>query len=250
MAVSLQDASDVVPTQTIIIFLQKCGVPWPMVSETDVMTFAQLIQSFSQAVSTTHDNATNAVTAIAQSYQSAGTQAMVSGWNSLTTTQVNIITGACTVLYDALVVCAEYIKAQKLYAISVLAVMAGEIIADQFLAVESFGGSELLALGTVALGRVFMRSMIESLEAYIIGKVVEAAAQPLLSKLATVMAGLDWSKSGATAGPPQQVQLDQTAVTQQTQILQGLATSFSSQVSSLTSQMQQLQFVGTFTLGF
>jgi hypothetical protein len=242
MAINLDTAEELVPSMTIQIFLNKVGVPWPLINERDVHNFAQLVRQFSTAVTTTHQNATNAVQAIAQNYQGPATQAMMSGWSNLTNTQVNLLTEACTILAAALDAGAAWIIAQKISCLTALAWMAGEVIADQFVAVETLFVSEIVALGTIALARQMMIAFVEALVAYVVGELVGKAIQPFIAKLAQFTAGLDWSKSGATAGPPVQVLMVPAAVQQQASVLQGLATSLTSQVAGLTSQMQALQF--------
>lgn len=242
MTISLSSASQLLPSLTVQNMLWAAGVPWPAVNECDVQKFAQLVRDFSTAVTTTHNNATTAVNAIAQNYQGAATQAMMSGWNNLTNTQVNILTTGCEVLATALDACAAFIVAQKVWAIGVLTAMVAEIVVDQFLAVETLGLSELVALGTYALARKVVQAFTAAVEQYIIGELIGAALQPFIAKLASFTAGLDWSNSGATAGPPQAVQLNPSAVAAQVSALQAMAGSLNSQVAGLTSQIQALQF--------
>jgi hypothetical protein len=238
----VSNAAQVLPSLTVSNFLWAAGIPWPAINECDVQKFAQLVREFSTAVTTTHQNATQAIQAIAQNYQGPATQAMTSGWSNLTDTQVNMLTTACSALATALDLGADWIIAQKLSCLAALAWMAGEIVADQLLAVETLFVSELVAVGTYVLARKMMAAFVAALEQYVMGEIIGAAIQPFIAKLASFTAGLDWSKSGATAGPPVQVQLAPAAVTAQTSVLQGLATSLNSQVAGLTSQLQALQF--------
>jgi hypothetical protein len=238
-----ETAAQVIPSLAVINLLNLAGVPWPYVNECDVWKFADLVRQFSQAVTTTHQEATQALNGIAQAYQGAATQAMQSGWANLTNTQVGLLTGACQTLATALDAAGWYIRGQKVWAIGVLAAMTGEIIVDQVLAVETLGLSELAAVGTVALVRKVQQALISAIQQYIAGQLIAAAAQKLFALIQPLMSGLDWSQSGVTAGTPQTVSLNQAAVAQQTAVLQQLAGSLSTQASSLAAEIRQLQFI-------
>jgi uncharacterized protein YukE len=242
MTISLSSAQQILPSLTVDNLLWAAGIPWPAINECDVQKFAQLVRDFSTAVSTTHDNATQAIQTIAQNYQGSATQAMTSGWSNLTNTQVSALTTACSVVAEALDIGAAWIIAQKVSCLAALGWMAGEIVFDQLIAVETLFLSEIAAVGTYVLARKVVAAFIAAVEQYVIGQLIGAAIEPFIAKLAQFTAGLDWSKSGATAGPAAQVQLTPAAVTAQTSVLQGLATSLNSQVAGLTSQLQALQF--------
>ncbi len=50
------------------------------------------------------------------------------------------------------------------------------------------------------------------LQQYVVGQVVEAAAEPLFTRIENAMSGLDWSRSGAAVEPGPSVSLDADAV--------------------------------------
>ena len=115
----------------VVNLLNVIGVPWPYVNEDTVTQFATLAREFGTAVQTTHQDSTAAVAGIAQAHQGASTQAMHSGWTTMSAQHVDELVTACGVLADALDVGAGYIVAQKLEAIATLIGMAMAFIADQ-----------------------------------------------------------------------------------------------------------------------
>jgi hypothetical protein len=187
----------------VVNFLNVIGVPWPYIDEDQVREFAALIRQFAQAVQTTHDDATRAVTGIAQGHQSASTEAMTSGWARMSTEHVHELVNGCHVFADALDVAAVYIVAQKMEAVAVLIGMAEAFIADQAAAVATVGLAEAAVPLLIAGAERLVKSLVMDLEQHLIGKVIEAAAKPLFAKVEAAMTSLDWSVSGSgsTATP-------------------------------------------------
>lgn len=226
----------------VVNFLNVIGVPWPYISENTVWQFAGLVRSFRQAVITTHRNATDSVAAIAKAHKGASSETMTSGWAKLTTSQINEITTGCTVLADALDAAGGYIVGQKAIAIGDLLGLAVTFFADQAAAIPTLGASEA-ALPLIDLAaEKLVESLEMDLQQYIAGKVIEAAAKPLMAKIKSMLSGLDWSQSGGTAGPQKGVSVNPAAVYAQTAELRNQADALSSQASALAAQVRGLKF--------
>jgi hypothetical protein len=184
----------------VVNLLNVIGVPWPYVNEDTVTQFASLAREFGQAVQTTHEDATKAVSGIAQAHQGTSTQAMQSGWSQMSSQHVDELVAGCGVLADALDVAAGYIVAQKLEALATLIGMAIAFVADQAAAVATFGLAEAAVPLIIEGAERLVKSLVMDLQQYLVGKVIEAAAKPLFAKVEAAMAGLDWSQSGAAGG--------------------------------------------------
>jgi hypothetical protein len=163
-------------------------------------------------VQTTHDDATRTLAAIASVYQGASTDAMTSGWAKLSAKHVDEIVFGCHVLADALDVAAVYIVAQKAEAITVLIGMAAAFVADQAAAVATLGLAEAAVPLIIEGAELLLKSLVMDLQQYVVGQVVEAAAEPLFDKIENAMSGLDWSQSGASVEPGDGVSLDADAL--------------------------------------
>lgn len=177
-----------------------------------VLEFAKLTRDFGTAVRTTHDDATRTLAAIASAYQGASTDAMTSGWAKLSARHVDEIVDGCHVLAAALDVAAGYIVAQKAEAVAVLVGMAAAFVADQAAAVATAGLAEAALPLIIEGAERLVKSLVMDLQQYIIGHVIEAAAEPLFAKIEHAMSGLDWSQSGAAVEPGDSVSLDADAV--------------------------------------
>ncbi len=226
----------------VINLLNAIGVPWPYLNEDTVAEFAALVREFRSSIEGVHTESSAAVAAITRAHQSVSTEAMQSGWTSLTSRHVSELTAGCSVLADALDVAAGYIVAQKAEAIGVLVGLAAAFVADQAAAVVTFGLAEAAVPAMVAGAEAVVRSLAADIEQYIIGTVVTTAARPLFAKVEEALAGLDWSQSGATAGPPVSVILDPASVRAETAALRGHAASLQAHAVTFQQGVQGLNF--------
>lgn len=203
----------------VVNFLNVIGVPWPYIDEDTVTQFASLTRDFGTAVQTTHQDATTAINAIAKAHQGASTDAMKSGWATMSDEHVSELVTGCNVLAGALDVAAGYIMAQKVEAIAVLVGMAAAFVADQAAAVATAGLAEAAVPLIIAGAQRLVKSLVMDIQQYIVGKVIEEAAKPLFAKVEQAMAGLDWSKSGGSAPQGTGFTVDPAAVRVQTAAL-------------------------------
>lgn len=227
----------------VVSFLNAIGVPWPYLNEDTVWQFSGLVREFSQAVQTTHQDATDAVTGITQTHKAQSTELMMSGWSKLSGQHVDEIVTGCGVLADALDAAGGYIVAQKGEAIAELVGMAAAFVADQAAAVVTFGLSE----AALPLIEETAAKLVESLEAdlqqYIAGQVIEAAAKPLFAKIDAAMSGLDWSQSGVgPGGEATGFSVYPSATKAHTTALRGHAATMRSHGAALSSQVRGLKF--------
>jgi hypothetical protein len=233
----------IIPSLAVTNLLNLAGVPWPYVNECDVWALAELVRGFSQTITTSHQETTQHVDGIAQAYQAASTQTMQSGWSNLTDIWVSTLTGACEALATALDAAGWYIRGQKAWAVGVLVGMTTEIIVDQFLAVETLGMSELVAVGTVALARKVQQALVMALDQYIEGELIGMAIEEFAATIRSLLPKLNWSNSGATVPKSVKLSVNQEALAAETASLRHATASLTTQVASLANRMQSLSFV-------
>ncbi|MGH3156878.1 MAG: hypothetical protein ACRDNF_09920 [Streptosporangiaceae bacterium] len=137
---------------------------------------------------------------------------------------------------------AGYIVAQKAEAVGVLIGMAAAFFADQAAAVVTLGLSEAAVPLIIEGAESLVKSLVMDLQQHIIGNVIEAAAKPLFAKVEAALAGLDWSKSGATAGKATGFSLAPSAVRSQTQMLRENATVMRAHAAAFQSGVRGLNF--------
>jgi hypothetical protein len=226
----------------VVNFLNVIGVPWPYINEDTVTQFATLAREFGQAVRTTHNDATQAVAAIAKAHQGASTDRMTSGWANMSTQHVTELVTACGVLADALDVAAGYIVAQKVEAIATLVGMAAAFVADQAASVATLGLAEAAVPVIIEGAQRLVKSLVMDLQQYIIGQVIEVAAKPLFAKVEAAMAGLDWSQSGSAGGPSNGFSVEVEAVRAQTAALRTHAATMRTHGANFQQGVRGLSF--------
>jgi hypothetical protein len=226
----------------VVNLLNVIGVPWPYIDEDTLHDFAAFTRDFATAVQTTHDDATQAVKGIAAAYQGSATDAMTSGWAKLSARHIDEILTACHVLADALDVAAGYVMAQKAEAVVILVDMAAALIADQAAAIATAGLAEAAVPLIIAGAEKVVDSLAADLEQYIISKVIEAAAKPLLAKIEDALSGLDWSKSGAEVGEPGGFSIDPEAVALQVAALRQQAVTIGQHGTIFAAKIRALDF--------
>jgi hypothetical protein len=226
----------------VVNLLNVIGVPWPYIDEDTLHEFAAFTRDFATAVQTTHDDATQAVKGIAAAYRGSATDAMTSGWAKLSARHVDEILTACHVLADALDVAAGYVMAQKAEAVVILIDMAAALIADQAAAIATAGLAEAAVPLIIAAAEKIVDSLAADLEQYIISKVIEAAAKPLLAKIEDALSGLDWSKSGAEVEEPSGFSIDPEAVALQVAALRQQAVTIGQHGTIFAAKIRALDF--------
>src|SRR6266700_2644583 len=178
----------------LVNFLNVIGIEWPYINEDSISQFASVVREFGQAVERTHQDATDAVQKLAQAHQGASTRQMASGWAELSTAHVNEIVQGAGIVADALDAWAAYIVVQKGIAVAQMVEMAVEFFADQA-AVATFGIAEAALPAIIAAGQAAGKSLIQDLEQYVIGQVMEAALKPFMAKVQQLLSGLDWGST-------------------------------------------------------
>ena len=204
----------------LVNFLNVIGIEWPYINEDSISQFASVVREFGQAVERTHQDATDAVQKLAQAHQGASTRQMASGWAELSTAHVTEIVAGAGIVADALDAWAAYIVVQKGIAVAQMVEMAVEFFADQAAAVATFGIAEAALPAIIAAGQAAGKSLIQDLEQYVIGQVMEAALKPFMAKVQQLLSGLDWGgTSSAGSGAGEGFSLDEAAARQQISVL-------------------------------
>jgi hypothetical protein len=228
----------------VVTFLNAIGIKWPYINEDSLHRFADLAREFGQAVEQTHEDATQAVSNIAGAYQGAATKAMSSGWASLSATHVKEVTEACKLFADALDAWAVYVVVQKGQALVQLVELAAGYVAAIAAAPETLGASLAALPGLEEIGEALGNSLIQDLEMYLQGKVIEAASKPLVAKVEAMLSGLDWGNAPGGVDPlgSGSVQLDVDAVDQHVSVLRQHAATMRSHAETFTTQAAGIEF--------
>ena len=98
--------------------------------------------------------------------------------------------------------------------------------------------------GLEELGEALGNSLIEDLEQYVAGKVIEAASKPLVAKVEAMLQGLDWKNAPGGVDPigSSSVQLDVAGVEQQANMLRQHADTMRSHAADFHAKATGIEF--------
>jgi hypothetical protein len=227
----------------VVNFLNVIGIEWPYINEDTLHQFATLVRDFGQAVEQTHQDATQVVSKIAAAHQGASTKQMSSGWAELSSRHVTEIVDGASVLADALDAWAVYVVAQKFEAIGQLVDMAIEFFADQAASVFTLGLAEGALPLIILAGQKIGQSLIQDLEQYAVGMVMEAALKPFLAKFEAMISGLDWSQTSSTGtGVGSGFSIDEGEVRAQIAVMRAHSATMKSHGTTLKNGIAGLSF--------
>jgi uncharacterized protein YukE len=174
----------------VVSFLSVIGVSWPNVNEDKVREFASHIREFASAVDTTHQQATTTVQQLGAHYQGASYEALLEAWGKKSSGHMTELVNLCHGVADALDVAAGVIVGMKADCIAELGGLAIAFAAEQAAAIETLGASEAAAALTVKAAEKAVQVLEDQLTQYIIGKVIEAALDPLVEAVGRAAGGL------------------------------------------------------------
>jgi uncharacterized protein YukE len=222
-------------------FLNFIGVPWININEDKVREFATQVRGFGSNISDAHQDATATLTSLGSGYSGAAYEALMKMWGDKSTSHISDLVDGCGVLATALDAGADFIVAQKVACIGELIAMAAAFVADQAAAVVTFGASEA-ALPLIEEGAEKLMEFAEQqLEQYLIGEIANAALQPLVGKIESLVEGLVITGGGGGA-PGAAYEVDVDHVTAHAQLMKGHAQTVAGHVATFSSNLRSLDF--------
>jgi hypothetical protein len=227
----------------VVNFLNVIGVEWPYLNEDSLYQFGALVREFGQAVETTHRDATATIHALGSSHQGAAYEKLHNRWTEMSGTHVTELVDACAVVADACDAAAVYVIGQKVAAVAELVGMAATFFADQAAAVATAGLAEAAVPLIIAAAKKLGESLVQDLEQYLIGQLVEAAVKPLMAKVAAAMQGLQWPSGGGPGGAVGAMfAVDTAQMRAHAAVLHGHADTFAQHAQSFATRAAAVSF--------
>jgi uncharacterized protein YukE len=242
------------PPWEVVTFLNFIGIKWPMINEDTVREVAGMIQSFAGDVQNTHQDATNQIYAMADSYQGASYEKLASEWQSRSSTHMTELLDVSRVIVDALQGFADYIVVQKGVAIGELLALAASSIAAQAAAPFSFGLSEVADLGLDELGEQAINLLKQLIQQYIAGKVIQEAFHLLGPAVERAVEGMVFQYadggaptggsggSGGSGGAGEMMMVDPGGLQVHAQVMTGHAETMLSHAQALTDKLSGVNY--------
>lgn len=223
--------------------LNFVGIPWINIDEDKVREFATEVRKFASNISQVHGDATSTLKQLGSGYQGAAYEALMNMWGSKFESHIGEVTEACGVLATALDAGADFIEAQKIACIAELAVMAGEFVADQAAAVATAGIAEAALPVIEEATDKLIEFTEQELEQYLIGEIANAALQPLMGKIDSMIEGLVFGGGGSSGGAVGDgFEIDTGHVRAQAAQMKEHATTVRGHVSDFTGNVRSMDF--------
>jgi hypothetical protein len=147
---------------------------------------------------------------------------------------------------DAIDAWAAYVVVQKGQALVQLVELAISYTAALAAAPETLGASLAALPGLEEIGEAISNSLIQDLEQYVQGKVIEAASKPLVAKVETMLQSLDWSNAPGGVDPigdgSGSVVLEKGVVDQHVSMLRSHAATMRSHAENFQAQASGIEF--------
>jgi hypothetical protein len=222
--------------------LALAGVNWPNITRKDILDFAELVRQFGSAVEATHDDATQAVDALANVFKGAWTpQAMQSGWVNLAT-YVDDLVGFCQVLAQMLESASQVVTAMKAAAIVDLGEETVVVVGASVSFVLTGGLSAEAAEAVIPLVQNAVNALEQQIIQEVVDPVISRALEPVIDRVASLAAGMDWAKAAATVGAQVGVDIDPVAAENALQQIEALAGKLQERMAPVTAGLQALPF--------
>lgn len=223
-------------------FLNFIGIPWINVNEDKVREFGSHVRQFASDVSDVHRSATSTLNQLGSGYSGAAYDALMRMWGTKSTSHISELTSGCGVLADALDVGADFIEGQKIACIGELIGMAAAFAADQAAAVVTLGASEA-ALPLIEEGAEKLMSFAENeIEQQVIGQIANAALQPLMGKIESLMEGLLIGGGGGGGSAGSGFEVDNEHLDLHASKMQSHADELAGHVQKFTANVSALDF--------
>lgn len=174
----------------VVWLLQHIGITWPTVNEDRVREFGGHVRDFAKNVDKTHRESTATVNNLAQVYQGASYEALLTKWADMSSSHLSELVTACHTVADAMDAAADVIVGMKVDAIAELTALAISFAADQAAAVATLGIAEAGEGLIVKAAQTAVDYLENQLENYIVGQVLEAAVNPLVDVVGRAVSGL------------------------------------------------------------
>ena len=139
--------------------LDLIGVEWPNIDEDELRSAADELRSLSSELTGHTGDAKSDIEQMLGANSAESLELFNALWKKLSDGHLQQLGEGLGVLATGLDIAAVVIEAMKLAAIVQLVVLAAEVIADQALAVETFGASEALAAAETAITRTVVKKL-------------------------------------------------------------------------------------------
>lgn len=191
--------------------LDLIGIEWPNIDEDELRSAAEELRGLSSELTGHTDDAKSDIEQMLGVNSSEGLQVFETLWKKLADGHLQQLGEGLNLLGTGLDVAAVVVEGMKLAAIVQLGILAAEVIADQALAVETFGASEAVAAAQTAITRTVVKELIDQAVKAVEQQLMQVVEGPIFAALESAGAELAGQLVGDALGTRSGVDLGSVA---------------------------------------
>ncbi|MFJ5230199.1 hypothetical protein ACIQBJ_09890 [Kitasatospora sp. NPDC088391] len=184
----------------LVWVMNLIGLNWPDVDEDELREWASHVREFAVGLQDAHDGTHGMVQSLAEGYQGASYEALVSRWGQMSQQHTTVLLDCCEVLAVGLEVAAAGIVVAKGAVIAELVAMVAEFAAEQAAAVATLGLAEAANVLIVEAGKRVVNAILDQIEQEIVGQLVSMAVEPFQAAIEEAVSGLVFQGVEAALG--------------------------------------------------
>ncbi|MGY5130227.1 WXG100 family type VII secretion target [Streptomyces nigrescens] len=184
----------------VVWIMDLMGLEWPDIDEDELRAWAGHVREFGQNLAEGHSGLDSTLNGLADAYEGASYDALLSRWNQVSGEHHTALTNCCEVLATALEVAATGVVVAKGVVIAQLVITAVEMAAAAAAAVATLGIAAAAEAAAIEIGRRIIREVIQEIEDVLIAELVSMAIEPFQAEIEKAVSGLVFKGVDAALG--------------------------------------------------
>lgn len=184
----------------VVWIMELMGLGWPDIDEDELRAWAGHVREFGQGLKESHDGTDSLLKGLADAYEGASYEALLSRWGQASGEHLTVLTNCCDVLATALEVTATGVVVAKGVVIAQLVITAVEMAAAAAATVATLGIAAAAEAAAIEVGKRIVREVIQEIEDVLIAELVSMAVEPFQAEIEKAVSGLVFKGVDAALG--------------------------------------------------
>ncbi|MEU6326377.1 hypothetical protein ABZ851_03645 [Streptomyces sp. NPDC047049] len=184
----------------VVWIMDLMGLEWPDIDEDELRAWGGHVREFGQGLKESHDGMDGALKGLADAYEGASYDALLSKWTQVSGEHHVVLANCCEVLATALESAAVGVVAAKGVVIAQLVITAVEMAAAAAATVATLGIAAAAEAAAIEVGKRIVREVIQEIEDVLIAELVSMAIEPFQAEIEKAVSGLVFKGVDAALG--------------------------------------------------
>lgn len=184
----------------VVWIMDLMGLEWPDIDEDELRAWAGHVREFGQNLAEGHSGLDSTLKGLADAYEGASYDALLSRWNQVSGEHHAVLTNCCEVLATALEAAAVGVVVAKGVVIAQLVITAVEMAAAAAATVATLGIAAAAEAAAIEISKRIIREVIQEIEDVLIAELVSMAIEPFQAEIEKAVSGLVFKGVDAALG--------------------------------------------------